>query len=345
MVVEMEGPRGGRAVSHAGVGWARLVTTGAPGSVRATGYVELKGQTVAGIRFHDPAMARQPNLYASNLPLATAHPMMVLKNTGPTALVATPRFFPAEGYPTTAVALPAITLEGGAAAAVDLAPLVRAAAERPELAQVSVAVESTGGPTVPAWLLGPATGSPIEFSAALANASVPAGLEIHQPDDVFPAVWPPTFQLDVTRRISVTQLVETFNSRRQDYRASVTPAGVVVIRPVERRHPFLDAASQMTETLTVTGVMSAAIRIFTPLDRSLADPQAGSGSLSGENIPIVLNGTGRTVIDTLNQIVAQAPGRTWVVTTRSEGDDQRVIEFGFLEGNGSRRRKLMSGGG
>jgi len=197
------------------------------------------------------------------------------------------------------------------------------------------------GPTVPASLLGPATASPIEFAAALAKASIPAGLEIHESDDVFAAVWPPDFQLDVRRKVPVTQMLKAFNDARQDYRASVTPAGVVVIRPVERRHPFLDTASDISAPLTVTGVMRAARRIFTALEKRLAGPHAGSGSLRGEDIPIVLNGSGRTVIDTLNQIVAHAPGRAWVVTTRSDGDYQRVIQFGFLEGDGRRDRQRM----
>jgi hypothetical protein len=101
---------------------------------------------VSGIRFYDPAMAQQPNLYASNLPVADAHPTMVLKNTGATALIAMARFLPADGDSTAAIELPGVALDAGAAAVVDLAPLVRIAAGRPELARVSVAVESTGGP-------------------------------------------------------------------------------------------------------------------------------------------------------------------------------------------------------
>jgi len=53
---------------------------------------------------------------------------------------------------------------------------------------VVVVLGAQPGPSVPASLLGPATASPIEFAAALAKASVPAGLEIRESDDVFPAL-------------------------------------------------------------------------------------------------------------------------------------------------------------
>jgi hypothetical protein len=47
------------------------------------------------------------------------------------------------------------------------------------------------------------------------------------------------------------------------------------------------------------------------------------------------------VLDTLNQIAAQAKGHAWVVTTGGEGDRQRVIEFGFLEGDGRHRKQPL----
>lgn len=77
-----------------GVGWMRLMVDGPLGSVRATGYVEANGRPVAGIRFYDPAAAKQANLYASNVALIDAQPMLVLKNTGETVVTATARFLP-----------------------------------------------------------------------------------------------------------------------------------------------------------------------------------------------------------------------------------------------------------
>jgi hypothetical protein len=145
-VLEIGDGRGGGAFASSGVGWARFVTTGGLGTVRATGYVELRGQKVSGIRFYDPATAQQSNLYASDLPVADAHPTMVLKNTSATALIAAARFLPAGGDSAAAVELPGVALDAGAAVMLDLAPLVRMAAGRPDLARVSVVVESTSGP-------------------------------------------------------------------------------------------------------------------------------------------------------------------------------------------------------
>jgi hypothetical protein len=203
-------------------------------------------------------------------------------------------------------------------------------------------------PTVPAPLLVAAQGSPLEFAMALAIASVPAGIEIRQPDDVLPAnlpipdeLRPPGQGAASAHRVPLTEVVRTFN-RRSDYRA-VETGGVLVIRPVREMTPILDEASAITAPTKITGVMAAARRVFSQVNPAFAGPALGSmyGHMHGEDLTVVLDGSGRTVIETLNQIVRQAPPRIWVVTTQKQGDAVRIVQFGFIAADGSRRRMGM----
>jgi hypothetical protein len=135
---------------------------------------------------------------------------------------------------------------------------------------------SQPGSTVPASLVEPATKSPLEFVAALARTAIPAGLEIRESGDRYPAPWPPTFDPTGSNGIPLSQLLAVFNGQRRDYRAIASDTGVLVIRPAEDPFPFLDEASHIRAPMTVTGIMAAARHIFTPLDERLSGPRAGS---------------------------------------------------------------------
>jgi len=88
--------------------------------------------------------------------------------------------------------------------------------------------------------------------------------------------------------------------------------------------------------------MAAVRRVFLPLDPRLSGPALNSLGRPSDTIPLTLDGSGgRKVIDTLNQIVTQAPGRAWVVTTGKRGSAVRVTGFGFIEGDGSRRTQPL----
>ena len=127
--------------------WMRLTAVGPIGAVRAAGFVEVRGQTTAGIRFYDPAAARQSNLYASNLPLANSMPVMVLKNTSRTTITVTPRFYGTDGEEAIGANVSAsVSLAPDDAKVIDLLQLIQLAANRPDLVRVSVAVMSTGAP-------------------------------------------------------------------------------------------------------------------------------------------------------------------------------------------------------
>jgi hypothetical protein len=171
------------------------------------------------------------------------------------------------------------------------------------------------GVTVPSSLLVAAQRSPVEFAMALANASVPAGLEIRESDDVPPDARP-TSKVDREREVPVSEVVKAFEARRRDYRV-VVMQGVLVIRPIDGTLSFLDEASTIDPPVSVVGVMASVRRVLSPLDPRLSGVVLNSYGRKGEDVPVMLDGSGgRQVIDTLNQIVKQAPPRTWVVTTR-----------------------------
>ena len=187
--------------------------------------------------------------------------------------------------------------------------------------------------TVPSALLTEVGRSPMEFAVVLAEAAVPSGLEIKEPGDLRSR--PVRFvDADFTKKIPANQLTAAFNAQHSDYRA-VSLNGVVVIRPLEGRAAFLDQPSAITSPVSITGRMAAARRVFAPLDPGLLGVVLNSLGYEGEDEPIVLDGAaGRSVIDTLNEIVTQSPS-AWQVTTRKQGDAQRVVAFGFIRRDGS----------
>jgi len=204
------------------------------------------------------------------------------------------------------------------------------------------------GMTVPSAVLSAADGSPVEFAMALANSAVPAGLEVREADDRMPPNWPTIngrppawFDADRTKRVSATDVVEAFNRERRDYQA-VLMGPVVVIRPVGERLAVIDQASPILGPTPVTGVMTAARRVFSDFVPGLTGPTLNSYGRKGEDLNITLDGSRRTVVDTLNQIVLQAGPRAWVVTTRQEGQDIRLASFGFIDTEGNRRTQEVS---
>jgi hypothetical protein len=208
------------------------------------------------------------------------------------------------------------------------------------LAAGSVMARQTGG-TVPAPLLIAASQSLVDFAFALSNASIPSGLEIRESDDG-PPLRPPV-DIDPKQRVPLDDLVTSFNAHQHEYRAVVMRGGVMVIRPVKRRLAFLDEPSPVLQKITVTGLMAAARRVFAALDPRLTGPVLNSGGSKDDDIPVALDGSGgRTVMDTLNQIVTQAPGHVWVVTTREKPDGVRVISFGLIGAGRSRRTQVLN---
>src|SRR5258706_15722161 len=127
------------------------------------------------------------------------------------------------------------------------------------------------GVSVPSPLLDAASRSPAEFVVALAHASIPAGLEIRESDDVVPSR-PPAFDIDREQRVSLDGLIATFNAAHPDYHAVVMRGGVTVVRPFKGTLPFLDQPSSLSNVIAVTGALAAARLVFTAVDPGLAGP-------------------------------------------------------------------------
>jgi hypothetical protein len=205
---------------------------------------------------------------------------------------------------------------------------------------VLLLVASQGPRGMPADVLGYARQSPVAFALALAAASVPSGLELKESDDVMPDRPPSHSGTQPT--VPAIEVIRAFNSAHADYQATLIDT-TVVIRPLKGRASFLDAPSPILTTARITGAMAAARQVFSALNPSLRTSVAlNSIGHEGDDNVIVLPGGGRTVIETLNQIVAQSDLRTWVTTTRRREADVEVISFGFIERRGGRRVQAIS---
>jgi hypothetical protein len=208
------------------------------------------------------------------------------------------------------------------------------------LVNMTVGVVSfQGDHTVPAALLAVADRPPIEVAMYLADAKVPAGLEIKTQDQ---RRLERQRQLDWSNgpRVPMDDLIRGFNGSHSDYRA-VNDDGVVVIRPLVRSLPYLDMNSSIA-TVTVTGVTRALQIVWAGLDPSAAPREggvAGSTPWSAEEIGLRMNltllGQGRRVAEVLNQIARQAPGRAWLVVTREQKDVVEAERLGLVMPNGS----------
>ena len=119
-----------------GADWLQVDARAPVGSVRATGFLQLADGSAAAIRFYDPDMAEQSSLFATNVKAEGAPPLIVLRNTTPVPIVATPRFRPLEGSGV-ALDLPRFTVPPNGVALVDASPLVIAAGQRSDLERVS----------------------------------------------------------------------------------------------------------------------------------------------------------------------------------------------------------------
>lgn len=124
-----------------------ITITGAAGSIIPTGIIEAANHNSNSvIRFYDTKNAKQPNLYGNGLTLKNTTPHLILNNTSPGSLVATPKFIPEAGAAANPVQLPPVSLEPYQSVEVNLNLLMNGARSRHDLDTVSVEVDSTGSP-------------------------------------------------------------------------------------------------------------------------------------------------------------------------------------------------------
>jgi hypothetical protein len=194
----------------------------------------------------------------------------------------------------------------------------------------------------PASLLAAAAADPTSFAHLLAEAGIPAGLEIREPDML--RVSTPTSRrcLTVTREeltrettVPIEQVVMAFNLGHTGYRAAMME-GVLVIRPVPRSAAYLDSNPPFGQ-LRGRGLMRFAEKVFAPADPRLDQPGGRVSSVSGpvgveidrgDDLDLVIDAVGLTALEVLNQIARLAPGHPWLVVTTHD-DTPRVERFGF----------------
>jgi hypothetical protein len=185
--------------------------------------------------------------------------------------------------------------------------------------------------TVPFYLVAAAERPFAEFMMLVAHASVRAGIELKEIDNAA-VTGTPIRPKGETKQVPREELVAAIHARKPGYQAT-WDRDVLLIRPVNGRLKFLDTPSTLTSATAIVGVMQSLRTIMAPLDPRLLRPAVGTGrgweALRALSANITLDGSnGRTVIDTLNQVVLQNPG-AWHVMTRFEGGEWRVSEFGF----------------
>jgi hypothetical protein len=210
---------------------------------------------------------------------------------------------------------------------------------------IGMAAPAQTGNAVPASLLAAAGADPTSFVHLLAEAGVPAGLEIRKTDfqrrfglskPWDPADWTQE-KLARQAKVPIERVVSAFNERHAEYRATLIDM-VVVIRPVPQRVTYLDGPAPFGR-LRVVGLMTIAERVFASLDPTLDGPGGRPGSSLGQadrgwNLELSVTGVGLNILEALNEIVRQAPGHQWLVVT-TDGDRPRIERFGFLHRNGA----------
>ena len=185
--------------------------------------------------------------------------------------------------------------------------------------------------TVPFYLVAAAQRPFAEFMFQVSNASVRAGIELKEIDNAAVSRAPARPRGE-TKQVPREELVAAIHARKPGYQAA-WDGDVLLIRPVNGRLKFLDSPSTLTSPTTIVGVMQSLRTIMAPLDARLLRPAIGTGrgweALKALSANITVDGSnGRTVIDTLNQVVLQNQG-AWRVMTRFEDGEWRVSEFGF----------------
>jgi hypothetical protein len=126
---------------------AAINVTGAPGSIVPTGLITSKdGSFNSVIRFYDPKLAKQANLYGNGFRVAGNTPHMVLRNTTANSVAVVPKFTPLAGAAAAPVVLSQVFLGAFETKEVDLSGLVSGAKRRHDLDVVSVEVTNLAAP-------------------------------------------------------------------------------------------------------------------------------------------------------------------------------------------------------
>jgi hypothetical protein len=197
---------------------------------------------------------------------------------------------------------------------------------------------------VPAALLAAADRDPVAFVMLLAEAAIPAGLEVREPD-----AHPKSGQrFDLPRdagtapMAAANDLIAAFNRAHPEYQAAMAD-GVIVVRPATRVPDYLDQPSTLGQ-FTGKGLMRVAEHLFAPLDPKLAAPGGRLGSYPGaigvevdrgEQLQITVDGRGLTNLGVLNQVARQAAGHPWLVVVDDIARTPHIVRVGFINRAGT----------
>jgi len=145
-------------------------------------------------------------------------------------------------------------------------------------------------------------------------------------------------------RVPTAEFVRAFNATHDSYTSELRD-GVVLIRPVSGRAPYLEerplrgtlqAKGLFIMLATVTEAMQGRV-----LSGGVAGSTPGTPGVEidrGEGIQFSVMTDGKTVIEILNDIVAQSAPRGWWVL-RSNDASARVEAVGFIHRFGSMTRR------
>jgi hypothetical protein len=181
-----------------------------------------------------------------------------------------------------------------------------------------------------------ASADPLSFVLVLAEAGIPAGLELRDADRRQASSMRPMTreQMSAEPTVPLEGVLAAFNQSHPDYRAEVVD-GVVVVRPVTGRSGYLDSFAP-NRTLSGQGLMRIAEKVFAPLDSRLDQPGGRIGSTlspigvtvdRGEGLDLAIEARGRTVLSVLNELARH--GHPWLVVTSSERKGSPITRYGF----------------
>ena len=195
----------------------------------------------------------------------------------------------------------------------------------------------------------------ISAAQMLVEAGCTVGLEVLRRDyEEFqkpsPRRWSPSHahreHFAKEEQVPVAEFIRAFNAAHGAYVSDIQD-GVVIIRPVSGRAPYLDQRP-LRGTLTAKGlfIMHATLteamhgRVLTGgvAGSSLGTPGVEIDRGEGAQFSVVTDG--RTVVEVLNEIVAQSAPRGWWVI-RSNDASARIEQVGFIHRSGSMSSRVV----
>jgi hypothetical protein len=163
--------------------------TGQMAALRTEGFVIGKNGYTSSIRFYDPMMTQQPNLYATNVPVTNSDVHITLFNPSQSQVVVTPKAI-SSIQAGASLDLPSMSLKPQEVVSVDVTTLQERAESDPAFGNVAVMVSSTGEP---GSLVGHLSSTQIPSSAQKGSLTIDVPLRdsgtIDKSAGIYPLRW------------------------------------------------------------------------------------------------------------------------------------------------------------